>query len=102
MSRLSAYTCAVPPNLPVDPEGIDAPFPAAGPYHIAAYVPGRTMVLKRNRFYCGRRPHHVAQFVASFAFARTENIEKRSRERVGPVGLPVPDHAQRVRVAGDA
>jgi ABC-type oligopeptide transport system substrate-binding subunit len=64
--RLSAYACPVPPSLPVDPEGIGAPFPAAGPYYIARYVPGRTMVLKPNRFYRGRRPHHVAQFVASF------------------------------------
>ncbi|HEX9415648.1 MAG TPA: ABC transporter substrate-binding protein [Gaiellaceae bacterium] len=65
-SRLSGATCSVLPTLPVDPEGIGAPFPAAGPYYVAQYVPGLKMVLKRNRFYHGRRPHHVDQFVASF------------------------------------
>src|SRR6266511_2396269 len=65
-SRLSGATCSVLPTLPVDPEGIGAPFPAAGPYYVAQYVPGLKMVLKRNRSYHGRRPHHDDQFVASF------------------------------------
>jgi ABC-type oligopeptide transport system substrate-binding subunit len=45
-----ASFCAVPPNLPADPEGARAPLPGAGPYYIAAYIPGRTLVLKRNRY----------------------------------------------------
>jgi peptide/nickel transport system substrate-binding protein len=59
-ARLTLFAfCAVPPNLPADPEGARAPLPAAGPYYIAQYVPGRKLVLKRNRFYRGNRPHHV-------------------------------------------
>jgi ABC-type transport system substrate-binding protein len=54
--------CAVPPTLPVDPEGV-ATFAAAGPYYVAEHVRGRRLVLKRNRYYGGGRPHHVDSFV---------------------------------------
>ncbi len=66
-ARLTLFAfCAVPPNLPADPEGARAPLPAAGPYYIAEYVPGRKLVLKRNRFYGGNRPHHVDRFATIF------------------------------------
>lgn len=55
------FFCAVPPALPTDPEGW-GPFPAAGPYHVVDYRPGERVVLRRNRFYGGRRPHHVDGF----------------------------------------
>jgi peptide/nickel transport system substrate-binding protein len=55
------FFCAVPPTLPTDPEGW-GPFPTAGPYHVVDYRPGERVVLRRNRFYGGRRPHHVDGF----------------------------------------
>ena len=54
------FFCAVPPTLP-DPEGL-GPFPTAGPYHVVEYRLGERVVLRRNRFYGGRRPHHVDGF----------------------------------------
>ena len=57
----TTFFCAVPPNLPSDPEGIGA-FPAAGPYYVQDYRPGQRVVLRRNRYYGGKRPHHVAGF----------------------------------------
>ena len=57
--------CAVPPSLPVDPEGASAPLPSAAPYYAAEYVPGERLVLERNRFYKGNRVHHVDRFVAT-------------------------------------
>jgi peptide/nickel transport system substrate-binding protein len=57
----TTYLCAVPPTLPADPEGVGT-FPAAGPYYIAQYRPGERVVLRRNRFYHGKRPHHVDGF----------------------------------------
>ncbi len=56
------WFCAVPPTLPADPEGV-AKFPAAGPYYVAENVRGRRIVLRRNLFYRGSRPHHVDSFV---------------------------------------
>jgi ABC-type transport system substrate-binding protein len=56
--------CAVPPTLASDPEGAKAPLPSAAPYYAAQYVPGERLVLERNRFYRGGRPHHVDRFDA--------------------------------------
>ena len=57
----SSFFCAVPPTLPSDAEGYGA-FPGAGPYYVAEYRPGERVVIKRNRFYGGSRPHHVDGF----------------------------------------
>jgi peptide/nickel transport system substrate-binding protein len=62
-----ARLCAVPSNLPTDPEGARAPLPSPAPYYVGEYVPGERLVLERNRFYAGERPHHVARFVANLA-----------------------------------
>jgi peptide/nickel transport system substrate-binding protein len=64
--------CLVPENLPIDPEGARAPLPSAGPYYVSAYVPGRLVVLARNRFYKGRRPHHVSRFVGDLSFTASD------------------------------
>jgi peptide/nickel transport system substrate-binding protein len=55
------FFCAVPPTLPADAEGF-GPFPTAGPYHVTEYRPLERVVLRRNRFYGGKRPHHVDGF----------------------------------------
>jgi peptide/nickel transport system substrate-binding protein len=56
------FFCAVPPELPADPEGVGA-FPAAGPYYVADYRSGERIVIERNPHYGGRRPHHVDRFL---------------------------------------
>jgi peptide/nickel transport system substrate-binding protein len=55
------FFCAVPPTLPVDAEGIGV-FPTAGPYRVTEYRPGERVVIGRNAFYRGSRPHHVDGF----------------------------------------
>jgi ABC-type transport system substrate-binding protein len=58
-ARTSFYAfCAVPADLPISGEGVTE-LPGAGPYYIAAFVTGDKLVLKRNPFYRGSRPHHV-------------------------------------------
>jgi peptide/nickel transport system substrate-binding protein len=57
-----AFFCAVPPELPADPEGVGA-FPAAGPYYVADYRPGTSIVIERNPYYGGARPRHVDRFL---------------------------------------
>jgi len=58
-ARVSFYGfCAVPADLPISAEGVTE-LPGAGPYSIAAFVTGQKLVLKRNPFYRGSRPHHV-------------------------------------------
>lgn len=52
------FVCAVPPNLPHDPNGVNT-LPGAGPYYIAARTPNKSITLKRNPNYHGKRPHNV-------------------------------------------
>jgi ABC-type transport system substrate-binding protein len=61
------FICPVPRNLPVDPEGIAAPFSGGGPYYIGTWEPGERVVFQRNRFYRGTRPGHVDRFVLTVA-----------------------------------
>ena len=68
--------CAVPPALPADPEGADAPLPSPAPYYVAEYVANELLVLERNRFYRGERPHHVARFVADLAADYLKTVDQ--------------------------
>jgi len=52
--------CPVPARLPIVAEG--APLPGSGPYYVSRFVPGRKIVLARNRLYRGSRPQHVDRF----------------------------------------
>jgi peptide/nickel transport system substrate-binding protein len=73
--------CAVPVGLPIDPEGLGAPFPAAGPYYVSSWTRGRRVILRRNTRYGGRRPHHVDGYVFELNVDRaqiTRRIERGS------------------------
>jgi peptide/nickel transport system substrate-binding protein len=73
------FFCAVPPNLPADPEGVRA-FPGAGPYYVAEYRPNERVVIRRNPFYRGSRPHHVDGFDVDLrAASPTEMIQQVDR-----------------------
>jgi ABC-type oligopeptide transport system substrate-binding subunit len=56
------FFCAVPTNLAHDPNGVLAP-PSAGPYYIASRTPNKDIVVKRNPYYKGKRPHNVNEIV---------------------------------------
>ena len=75
----TTFLCAVKPNLPANPEGV-RDFPAAGPYYVAEYRPGERVVLKRNRYYRGTRPHHVDGFEVDFkALSPQESVARVDR-----------------------
>jgi peptide/nickel transport system substrate-binding protein len=83
------FFCAVPPNLPSDPEGLGA-FPGAGPYYVAEYVRGQRVVLERNRFYRGSRPHHVDRIVADLRARTPEQVLDRIEAGEADWGLSTP------------
>lgn len=58
-----AYLCPVPTDLPIAPEGVKAPLPGSGPFYVAEFVRGNRVLLKRNRYYRGSRPHHLDQII---------------------------------------
>jgi peptide/nickel transport system substrate-binding protein len=72
----STFFCAVPPELPVDPEGRGA-FAAAGPYYVTEYRRGDRVVLRQNPYYGGRRPHHVAGFDVDLRAASPQEVLQR-------------------------
>jgi len=83
------FFCAVPPNLPVDPEGLNA-FPGSGPYYVSQYVPGQRVVLLRNRYYRGSRPHHVDSFVADLTVPSTRAILQQVDDGQADWGNAIP------------
>jgi ABC-type transport system substrate-binding protein len=68
--------CAVPPTLPADPEGVGA-FPAAGPYYVEEYRRGEAVILRRNPYYGGKRPHHVDGFDVDLRAASPQQVLDR-------------------------
>jgi peptide/nickel transport system substrate-binding protein len=84
----STYFCAVPPSMPVDPEGVGA-VDAAGPYHVVDYRRGDRVVLKRNPFYGGRRQHHVDGFDVDLRAASPEEVLQRVDRGEGDWGYTV-------------
>jgi peptide/nickel transport system substrate-binding protein len=65
LTRLALpFACPVPLGFPVDPTGVTLTV-GSGPYYIASYVPDSVIVLKRNRYYQGSRPHHVDRVVVT-------------------------------------
>jgi ABC-type transport system substrate-binding protein len=65
LSRLAMlFFCPVPKNMPVVASGVNS-FAGSGPYYVASRTPNRTIVLKRNKFYKGPRPHNANQIVVS-------------------------------------
>lgn len=54
------FFCAIPANLAHDPNGVLTPA-SAGPYYIAARTPNKSILLKTNPYYKGKRPHNASQ-----------------------------------------
>ena len=52
------FTCPLPLSVPVEPDGIAAPVPSAGPYYIAGWTRNQEVLVKENPNYTGERPHH--------------------------------------------
>jgi ABC-type oligopeptide transport system substrate-binding subunit len=54
------FFSAIPTNLANDPNGVDTP-PSAGPYYVAERTPNKSILLKLNPYYKGKRPHNATQ-----------------------------------------
>ena len=66
-----------------------APFPRAGPYYVKEYRPGERVVLRKNRYYGGKRPHHVDGFDVDLRALTPQDVVKARRprrSRLGPHG----------------
>ncbi len=83
------FFCAVPPNLPADPEGRGA-FPGSGPYYVSEYRPGQRVTIRRNRYYRGKRPHHVDGFSADLTGSSPQEVLDRIEDGRADWGIIPP------------
>jgi peptide/nickel transport system substrate-binding protein len=83
------FFCAVPPNLPADPEGRGA-FPGSGPYYVSEYRPGQRVTIRRNRYYRGKRPHHVDGFNADLTGSSPKDVLDRVEDGRADWGIIPP------------
>lgn len=86
--RESMDFCVLPAGTPLDPEGVKAPVPAAGPYFISEYVLGERVVLQRNRYYGGSRPHHVNAFRVTLRGTPQELLDQVESGELDYAGVP--------------
>jgi peptide/nickel transport system substrate-binding protein len=97
LSRLAMpFFCAIPANLPINPDGISAPVVGSGPYSIAKWEPKRSITLVRNPNYKGPRPHNVNRIEYNIGLPLTTirlNIESDQTDYPGD-GLPPAAHAE--------
>src|SRR3954465_10921505 len=89
------FFSAIPKNLPHDPNGVLAPA-SAGPYYIASRVPNKSIVVKRNSFYKGKRPHNLNQIVYNVgnALAATYLRAQQGATDYAAGGIPPASYAE--------
>ena len=98
------YFCAVPPNTPIRPRGLDR-VATAGPYYVAEVAPRKRLVLRRNPGYPGPRPQRLEAIevtigtppdraVAEVEAGRADYVAERAARRPGAA-----DRALRARTA---
>jgi ABC-type transport system substrate-binding protein len=86
MRLATSYACPVPVDWGVDPAGVPL-LVGSGPYYVHNYEPNREIVIQRNPFYRGRRPHRVDRIVITIGGDLASNIravEDKQAEVVGP------------------
>jgi ABC-type transport system substrate-binding protein len=76
VSRLGMpFFCPIPVDLPHDPLAVDH-LPGSGPYYVASHVPNEQIVLKRNPFYNGLRPHRPSEIVFTIGGDSGQNFRE--------------------------
>jgi peptide/nickel transport system substrate-binding protein len=89
------FFMAVSKKTPIDPNGVKTPA-SGGPYYISARDIGRSVVLSRNKFYKGKRPHNANTITISVnTNLDTSLLQVRSNQRdYDMFGVPPTAHVQ--------
>jgi ABC-type transport system substrate-binding protein len=95
LARLTMpFFCPLPTSVPIDPDGIDAPVPSAGPYYIASWTRNQQIVVRENPNYRGNRPHHFDEIHYTVGLP-LETIRQRIETGEADLGdLPPAAHAE--------
>jgi YVTN family beta-propeller protein len=86
------FYCAVPPNTPIRPRGLER-LATAGPYYIAAAAPRNRLVLRRNPGYSGPRPQRLEAIDITFGTPRARAVAEIEAGRAD-YAAHVPHDAQ--------
>jgi ABC-type oligopeptide transport system substrate-binding subunit len=96
LSRIAMpFFSAVPVNLARDPNGVDTP-PSAGPYYVASREPNKSIVLKRNPYYKGKRvanPNQIVYTIGNSLEAIRLRVEQGASDYAAQ-GLPPSAYAE--------
>jgi ABC-type transport system substrate-binding protein len=95
------FFCAIPTNLPHDPNGVLTP-PAAGPYYVAARTPNKSITIKKNPYYKGPRPHNLNQidYVIGNSLDATYLRVQQGATDYAAQGIPPASYAQAAQKYG--
>src|SRR4051794_22683100 len=95
------FFCAVPTNLAHDPNGVTAPA-AAGPYFISDRVPNKSITIKKNPNYHGKRPHNVNQinYVVGNSLDATYLRTQQGATDYAAGGIPPASYAEAAQKYG--
>ena len=80
------YFCAVPVGMPIVPNGLEEPIPAAGPYYLAEHIEGVIAIIRRNPNYQGSRPQRLDAIVYRPEVETAESIRRIERGKADHVG----------------
>src|SRR5262249_22647525 len=83
------YACPVPMGFPDDPAGMPLTV-GSGPFYLSGYQPGRLLVLERNRYYRGARPHRVDRVVITVGGDAQSDISAVEEGQADVFGGVVP------------
>jgi ABC-type transport system substrate-binding protein len=88
------FFCPLPTSVPIDPDGIDAPVPSAGPYYVDRWTRGQEVLLKENPHYAGDRPHNFDEIHYTIGLP-LETIKLRIETGEADLGdIPPAAHAE--------
>jgi peptide/nickel transport system substrate-binding protein len=102
LSRIAMpFFCAVPPDLPIDPKGVNV-LPGAGPYYVASFEPDRRIVLRRNPHYGGTRPQRWDEMRITMNVNTNQSYlqVRRGDSDLDLAGLPPSAHGPLTREFG--
>jgi ABC-type transport system substrate-binding protein len=86
---------AISKKTPIDPNGVKTPA-SGGPYYISSRDVGRSLVLSRNKFYKGNRPHNPNSITISVnTNLDTSLLQVRSNQKdYDMFGVPPTAHVE--------
>jgi peptide/nickel transport system substrate-binding protein len=95
LSKLAMpFFSAISLKTKVNPQGAEA-YPSAGPYYISQRIVNRRIVLKRNKYYKGPRPHNIDTFDINVNSNLDQSLlqVKSNQADYDMGGLPASAHA---------